>query len=83
LVRISTGVAVADDPRGVWARDAVRSLSAGLEAYWRRLGDGQSAEAALRFEAARKRAQSFGVGLSHQMRNWRRDPKPRPSEIYH
>ncbi|WP_192182977.1 tyrosine-type recombinase/integrase [Mesorhizobium amorphae] len=61
LVRISTGVAVADDPRGIRARDAVRSLGAGLEAYWRRLGDGQSAEAALRFEAVRKRARSFGV----------------------
>jgi len=45
LVRISTGVAVADDPRGVRVRDAVRSLGAGLEAYWRKLSDGQSAEA--------------------------------------
>ncbi|RUW53335.1 integrase [Mesorhizobium sp. M1A.F.Ca.ET.072.01.1.1] len=61
LVRISTGVAVADDPRGVRARDAVRSLGAELETYWRKLGDGQSAEAALRFEAARKRARSFGL----------------------
>ncbi|AZO66485.1 MAG: integrase [Mesorhizobium sp.] len=61
LVRISTGVAVADDPRGVRARDAVQSLGAGLEAYWRRLREGQSAEAGLRFEAARKRARSFGL----------------------
>lgn len=60
-VRISTMIAVADDPRGVHAREAVRKLDAELQAYWRGLRDGQSAEARLRFEAAQKRARAIGL----------------------
>lgn len=59
LVRISTGVAVADDPRGTRATPIVRQLLTELEAYWRGLQDGQSAEARLRFEAASKRARAI------------------------
>jgi len=61
LVRISTGIAVADDPRAVRAKDIVRQLSVELEAYWRGLRDGQSGEARLRFEAAQKRARALGL----------------------
>jgi integrase len=61
LVRISTGIAVADDPRAIRARDVVKQLNTELEAYWRGMRDGQSAEARLRFEAAQKHARSLGL----------------------
>lgn len=61
LVRISTGIAVADDPRAVRAGDMVKQLNRELEAYWRGLADGQSGEARLRFEAAQKRARALGL----------------------
>lgn len=59
IVRISTNIAVANDPRAVRARDVVRQLSGELEAYWRGLRDGQSVEARRRFEAAAQRARSL------------------------
>ncbi|CAN7373319.1 integrase [Mesorhizobium amorphae] len=61
LVRISTGVAVADDPRGVRARSAVQALGAELETYWRNLKEGPSGEARQRFANATKRARSLGL----------------------
>ncbi len=61
IVRISTEIAVANDPRAVHATKVVKQLSAQLEAYWRGLRDGQSAEARLRFEAAQKRAKALGL----------------------
>jgi hypothetical protein len=61
LVRMSTNIAVADDPRATRAKDVVRQLNTELEAYWRGMRDGQSAEARLRFEAAQKRAKALGV----------------------
>lgn len=61
LVRISTGIAVSDDPRAVRAKDVIQQLAAELEAYWRGLLDGQSGEARLRFEAAQKRARALGL----------------------
>ncbi len=61
IVRVSTEIAVADDPRGVRAKQAVRQLSAELEAYWRGMRDGQAAEAHRRYEAARKRARSLNL----------------------
>lgn len=60
LVRISTNIAVADDPRAVRATEAVRILGIELEAYWRGMRDGQSAEARIRFEAAQARARALG-----------------------
>lgn len=59
LVRMTTEIAVADDPRAVRAKDVVRRLNAELEAYWRGLRDGQSGEARLRFEAAQQRARAL------------------------
>lgn len=59
-VRLSTEIAVVDDPRGVRARRVVEQLNMQLEAYWRGLRDGQSAEAKARFEAAQKRARALG-----------------------
>lgn len=55
-VKISTEIAVADDPRGVRAKTVVQRLSTELEIYWRGMSDGQVAEARLRYEAAQKRA---------------------------
>lgn len=70
LVRISTGIAVTDDPRAIRARDMVKQLSIELEAYWRGMRDGQSAEARLRFEAAQKRARSLGLSPTSPTRSW-------------
>jgi integrase len=60
IVRLSTEIAVADDPRAIRATQRVQSLNVELEAYWRGLRDGQSVEARRRFEAARKRALDLG-----------------------
>lgn len=61
LVRTSTGINVVDDPRGVRARTIVQQLDTELQAYWRGLRDGQSAEARIRFDAASKRARALGM----------------------
>ena len=60
-VKVSTEIAVVDDPRGVRAKAVVKQLAAELEAYWRGLRDGQAAEAHRRYEAARKRARSLNM----------------------
>ncbi len=61
LVRMSTKIAVVDDPRKVRARVVVEQLNLQLEAYWQGVRDGQSAEAKARFDAAQKRARALGV----------------------
>ncbi|MDR3472652.1 MAG: integrase [Devosia sp.] len=61
IVRVTTEIAVVDDPRGVHAREVVHRLNSELEAYWRGLRDGQSAEARIRFEAASRRARALGL----------------------
>lgn len=60
-VKLSTDIAVVDDPKGIRARQIVTQLNLELEAYWRGLRDGQSAEARIRFDAAQKRAKALGV----------------------
>ncbi|MGV8956083.1 MAG: tyrosine-type recombinase/integrase [Cypionkella sp.] len=60
-VRLSTDIAVADDPRAVHAKKVVERLNIELEGYWRGLRDGQSVEARIRFDAARKRATALGL----------------------
>lgn len=60
-VRISTDIAIVNDPRGIHATKVVAQLNTELEAYWRGLRDGQSAEARIRFEAAQKRARALGL----------------------
>lgn len=61
IVRISTDIPVVSDPRGVRAKQVVKQLADQLEAYWRGMRDGQSAEARIRFEAAQKRARALGT----------------------
>ncbi|HEY8575642.1 MAG TPA: tyrosine-type recombinase/integrase [Devosia sp.] len=60
-VKLSTDIAIVDDPKGVRAKKVVEQLNLQLEAYWRGLRDGQSVEAWQRFEAAKKRAKALGV----------------------
>lgn len=61
LVRISTGIAIADDPRALRAGDVVKQLNIELEAYLRGMRDGQAAEARIRFEAAQQCARALGI----------------------
>lgn len=60
IVKQSTDIRVADDPLRKRAREASRKINAQLEAYWRGMVDGQSAEAQRRYDAARARARSLG-----------------------
>lgn len=60
-VRISTEIAVVDDPRGIRAREVIQHLNAQLEVYWKGLRDGQSAEQRIRFDAAQARARALGL----------------------
>jgi len=41
VVRINTGIRVADDPAGIRARETVQALNSRLEAWWRGLDEGQ------------------------------------------
>lgn len=61
LVRLSTNIAVADDPRGTHALRVVRQLDGELEAYWRGLSDGRDGEARRRFDEAQRRARSLNL----------------------
>lgn len=61
IVRITTEIAVADDPRAARAGDVVTQLAKELDAYWRGMRDGQSAEARIRFDAAQNRARALGI----------------------
>ena len=60
IVRTSTKVRVADDPRGVRAGAVAQRMNGELEAYWRGLIDGRAAEAQRRYDEARKRARLHG-----------------------
>lgn len=60
VIRETTKVRVADDPKGVKAGRVARQKNAELEAYWKGLRDGRSHEAQRRYDAARKRARAFG-----------------------
>ncbi len=60
IVKQSTNIAIADDPRGVRAGRIIPRMNGELEAYWRGLIDGRSAEAERRYDAARKRARLYG-----------------------
>lgn len=60
VVKESTKVRVADDPRAVRAGRVADRINGEVEAYWRGLADGKAAEAKNRYDAARKRARAFG-----------------------
>lgn len=60
VVKLSTKIRVADDPKAVRARKVASRLNTETEAYWRGLRDGQSVEARDRYMEARRRARSLG-----------------------
>ncbi len=60
LVRISTKVAVADDPAGRRAARIASRLNAETETYWETLHAGRADEARQRYEEARRRARAMG-----------------------
>ena len=60
LVRISTRIRVADDPRGVRAQTAITKLNANLEAYWRGLATGSPDVATADYHIAKRRARALG-----------------------
>ncbi len=59
MVKLSTEIRVADDPRAIRATPAVRQFDLELHAYWRGLRDGQAREARRRFEDAQRRAKAL------------------------
>lgn len=60
IVKRSTHIRIADDPRGLRAARTAALMNGELEASWQGLAGGQSAEARARYEAARKRARQLG-----------------------
>ena len=56
----TTKVRVADDPRGIRAGRVAEIINGKLEAYWTGLVEGRSAEAKVRYDAARARARTWG-----------------------
>lgn len=60
IVRLSTGIRVADDPRGVVARKKVEELDRALWERWAARQAGQSAEAEIRYRAAVETARILG-----------------------
>lgn len=60
VVRVSTGIRITDDPRGVAAKQAVAKLDVELQRYWRDLASGIDPHAAKRSVAAVDLAGRFG-----------------------
>lgn len=60
VVRQSTKIRIADDPKAIRARKTASRLNGVLEAYWRGLVDGRSTEARTRYLEARRRARTLG-----------------------
>ena len=61
IVQHSTGVRVADDPRGIRARKIADNLNAALEAHWRDLVENRNAQAVRNYEAARQAARRLRI----------------------
>lgn len=60
IVKLTTKVRIADDPRGLAAAKIATKLNADLEAYWRGLFLGHGDDARKRFDAARQFARAVG-----------------------
>ena len=60
VVKQSTKVRVADDPRGLRAARIAEVINATVEEYWLALLNGQANEAQRRYDAVRKLARGFG-----------------------
>ncbi|MGL4324421.1 MAG: tyrosine-type recombinase/integrase [Beijerinckiaceae bacterium] len=60
IVRTSTGIRIADDPKAVRAKSAAHRLNIDLEAYWQTILTGPTNQALARYEAARQQARESG-----------------------
>ncbi|MCP4564016.1 MAG: tyrosine-type recombinase/integrase [Bosea sp.] len=60
IVKQSTKIRVADDPRGIAASKAAAKINAETEAYWRGLFLGRGDQAKQRYEAARQFTRAMG-----------------------
>lgn len=60
IVKESTKVRVADDPRGIRAGKVAAVINDKLEAYWKGIVDGRAEDAKARYDAARQRARMWG-----------------------
>jgi len=60
-VRISTGIRILDDPRGVRAAGVVAKLDAELKRYWKDKRRGRDRDGQARYEQACNRARSLGL----------------------
>jgi integrase len=60
IVRQSTRIRIADDPRGTRAARAAQRLNSELEAFWRASLVGESVDAKARYDRARKDARRLG-----------------------
>ena len=60
VVKLSTGIRIADDPKGVRAAAAVARLNAATEQYWADRAAGFDVEALRRYEANVAQSVAFG-----------------------
>ena len=60
-VRISTGIRILDDPRGVRAASVVAKLDAELQRYWKDKRSGRDRDSEARYEQACNRVRSLGL----------------------
>ncbi|MGL5733811.1 MAG: tyrosine-type recombinase/integrase, partial [Beijerinckiaceae bacterium] len=62
IVKQTTGIRIADDPKAVRARTVVAKINLETEAFWKALRDGRSEDAKAQYDAARARARALGFG---------------------
>lgn len=60
IVKMSTGIRIADDPRAVRAGPAVRKLNSETEHFWRETKEGRADAAKAAYDAARRTARKHG-----------------------
>ena len=63
-VRITTGIRVVDDPRGVRAGEVVERLDRDLVRYWKDLSSGKDAGADARYQQACAQARTLGIAYA-------------------
>jgi hypothetical protein len=61
IIQHSTGISVAEDPRGIRAKKVANELNFDLETYWRNLSNGQSEQAVRDYEAAKYAARRMRI----------------------
>lgn len=59
-IKITTGISIADDPRGIRATMEIAQLERQLDDYWQGLAQGEDRERPLAFANARKIAKQYG-----------------------